>query len=609
MNDKPIPFFKRFVIQNFPFIEEDFDALTNYQLFCKVVEYLNKVIGSQNEVTQQMEYVLNYFNTLDVQDEVDHKLDEMAASGELAAIIAEYLNAQAIQSFDTIADMQASTILVDGAYAQTFGFHTINDGGAGKYKIRTITNSDTIDNMTLFAVGTDNLVAELVVSEILPETLGAYGDGTHDDYQPINKLIELNNSGRKVSFSPKVYGVGSPIIITLTSECRLDFNNCTLKGLNSTMECVVRVDAHELMNVNQNGKFINLTIDQDYKTPVGLDLYSSNRIIYDNIALKNIPVGGGIGLWVSGRYSGENNSAGNLFTNIRGSGDWNNSYQTIYDYCTFIKIDAGDNTFSNLDYQNVKRGFEINGFSVFNNVHGFVALDNRYIDSYFMKFNAGALVSNAYPDTQQFAFINNTNHSISISNAILIFNNSAVTDETLAAHPSYSFISPVANRANLTVNGLQISNNKQTLYLRDAATINETAYAKTTPIISQATSDHASITYSTTPFIMSTMTDGSTYFTGALNYAGDMQNMRIQATCKTAFTNKTVRICKWNTGVYRNYALIEGWHPAVIKHGDTYTPSAIIVNSSQEVVFVGSMSLNDIIVTVLPMVQKQVGQE
>ena len=48
MNDKPIPFFKRFVIQNFPFIEEDFDALTNYQLFCKVVEYLNKVYLNRN---------------------------------------------------------------------------------------------------------------------------------------------------------------------------------------------------------------------------------------------------------------------------------------------------------------------------------------------------------------------------------------------------------------------------------------------------------------------------------------------------------------------------------------------------------------------------------
>ena len=30
--------FKRWTIQNFPFIEEDFDAITNYQLLCKIVE-------------------------------------------------------------------------------------------------------------------------------------------------------------------------------------------------------------------------------------------------------------------------------------------------------------------------------------------------------------------------------------------------------------------------------------------------------------------------------------------------------------------------------------------------------------------------------------------
>lgn len=91
MNNKPIPFFKRFVIQNFPFIEEDFDALTNYQLFCKVVEYLNTVIGSQNEVTQQMEHVLNYFNTLDVQDEINNKLDQMAENGTLTNLISAYV--------------------------------------------------------------------------------------------------------------------------------------------------------------------------------------------------------------------------------------------------------------------------------------------------------------------------------------------------------------------------------------------------------------------------------------------------------------------------------------------------------------------------------------
>lgn len=97
--------FKRCVLQNFPFIEADFDALTNYGLLCKVVEYLNKVINSQNtlvnsqnELTEDViklaedftalkNYVDNFFDTLDVQEEVNNKLDQMLANGDLGQAI------------------------------------------------------------------------------------------------------------------------------------------------------------------------------------------------------------------------------------------------------------------------------------------------------------------------------------------------------------------------------------------------------------------------------------------------------------------------------------------------------------------------------------------
>lgn len=94
--------FKRCVLQNFPFIEADFDALTNYGLLCKIVEYLNKVITSQNEVQENVEalnnafielkdFVDNYFKNLDVQDEINNKLDEMVADGTMAELVAQYI--------------------------------------------------------------------------------------------------------------------------------------------------------------------------------------------------------------------------------------------------------------------------------------------------------------------------------------------------------------------------------------------------------------------------------------------------------------------------------------------------------------------------------------
>lgn len=84
--------FKFFCLQNFPFIEEDFDALTNYELMCKIVEYLNKNIDKTNELGLQVENLQNWFNNLDVQDEIDNKLDEMVLDGTLQEIIGDYFN-------------------------------------------------------------------------------------------------------------------------------------------------------------------------------------------------------------------------------------------------------------------------------------------------------------------------------------------------------------------------------------------------------------------------------------------------------------------------------------------------------------------------------------
>ena len=98
-----IPLFRRWVLQNFPFIEQDFDALTDYQLICKVVEYLNKVIETVNAGGEQIElltnafnqlqdYVDHYFDNLDVQEEINNKLDQMAEDGQLTTLISAYID-------------------------------------------------------------------------------------------------------------------------------------------------------------------------------------------------------------------------------------------------------------------------------------------------------------------------------------------------------------------------------------------------------------------------------------------------------------------------------------------------------------------------------------
>ena len=113
--------FKWFVLENFPFIEADFDALTEWQLFCKLGKEINKIIDSQNIVGEQAEtltnafntlknYVDNYFNNLDVQDEINNKLNEMAQDGTLQEIITSYLNVNGILAFNTVNDMKNATV-------------------------------------------------------------------------------------------------------------------------------------------------------------------------------------------------------------------------------------------------------------------------------------------------------------------------------------------------------------------------------------------------------------------------------------------------------------------------------------------------------------------
>ena len=165
--------FQWFVVNNFPFIEEDFDAITNYQLLCKVVEYLNKVIDKTNETGKGLEelsnqfinlknYVDKYFDDLDLQTEINRKLDEMAESGQLADIVTAYLQLRCIYGFDTISEMRLADNLVNGSFMRTLGQNSTYDGLGAFYKARNIKNTDVIDNINIVALSNPNLVAEKI---------------------------------------------------------------------------------------------------------------------------------------------------------------------------------------------------------------------------------------------------------------------------------------------------------------------------------------------------------------------------------------------------------------------------------------------------------------
>lgn len=185
--------FRNWVLQNFPFLEDDFDALTDYELFCKMVEYMKKSLDKikdyqteLNEFRTELDSYKNYFDNLDVQEEINNKLDEMAESGQLTDIIAQYLQLAGVIAFNTKADMKSSENLANGSICKTLGVDNYKDGLGSFYKIREITNQDIVDDDNIVALTNyNNLVAE----KILNANIRMFNITTDNTFNEIQKMM------------------------------------------------------------------------------------------------------------------------------------------------------------------------------------------------------------------------------------------------------------------------------------------------------------------------------------------------------------------------------------------------------------------------------------
>ena len=222
--------FRRFVTTIGVFPTAFTDAMTYYECLAYLVKYLeDSVVPAVNEnaealrelqtlYVQLKSYVDNYFDNLDVQEEINNKLDQMAEAGTLQEIIGEYLNATAVWGFDTVADMKSSTNLVNGSYARTLGYTTLNDGGESLYKIRNITNEDVVDETHIIAIGSGTLIAELINPNII----------NPDDFTGANDNEKVQNA---IDYACSLYANNLPVSIQLnrlfdiTTPLVIDFNN------------------------------------------------------------------------------------------------------------------------------------------------------------------------------------------------------------------------------------------------------------------------------------------------------------------------------------------------------------------------------------------------
>ena len=207
------------------------ESMSYYETLCGLLSYLKNVIiptvNNNADAVSELQtlyeelrtYVDDYFKGLDVQEEINNKLDEMVLDGTLQEIIATYLNSKAIFGFDNVASMKEATNLINGSYAKTLGFYEKNDGGKALYKIRNITNEDIVDNMTIIPIGTSSLIAELIIENIItPEMIGAKGNATNDDSDYIEKCFDIAKEKQVDIHLSKNYLVSQEI--TLNGESK-----------------------------------------------------------------------------------------------------------------------------------------------------------------------------------------------------------------------------------------------------------------------------------------------------------------------------------------------------------------------------------------------------
>ena len=233
-----IPNFKRFCMTIGELPTSYLETMTYYEMLVWFTEYMkNTIIPTinnnglavkelQDKYIELKTYVDNYFTNLDVQQEINNKLDEMAKSGELTDIIAQYLGLAGMIVFDNVADMKLAENLVNGSKVSTMGYYQVNDGGNALYKVRTITNKDIVDEKSIIALYNNNLVAVLISNiNINVKQFGAYGDGIHDDTSSLQTAIDYctaNKLNLIINSCQNYYKITKPLKI-LCAESKIGY--------------------------------------------------------------------------------------------------------------------------------------------------------------------------------------------------------------------------------------------------------------------------------------------------------------------------------------------------------------------------------------------------
>ena len=150
-----LPPFKAWLASNIPAVYDN--TMTYYEELCALIKYLQDIVVPalnnnaaaittiSTAVEQLQKYVDDYFKNLNVQEEINNKLDQMAEDGTLGEIINAYLSVDETINFSTLF---ASTEYLPGSTYSMQGGCVMDDGNIvqfyGTGQVRKISPNGTV---------------------------------------------------------------------------------------------------------------------------------------------------------------------------------------------------------------------------------------------------------------------------------------------------------------------------------------------------------------------------------------------------------------------------------------------------------------------------------
>lgn len=192
--------------------EEQLLWLCNY-LEKTIIPKINEDTQAINELktfTEELKkYVDDYFDSLDIQSEVDRVIERMVQTGELQEIILEILNTNSILGYNIVADMKNADNLINGNFCKTLGKNNYLDGLGEFYKIRTKLPTDVPDEDNLVELNNHpDLIAEKIPNATIRLILTSIENINNEIENINNDISEIENDVIKLKKPTKLIVIG-----------------------------------------------------------------------------------------------------------------------------------------------------------------------------------------------------------------------------------------------------------------------------------------------------------------------------------------------------------------------------------------------------------------